>query len=233
MTRAATTRWWRPRTLRHQLVLGVSAVVTVVLLVVGVISVVSLRNYVNAMNDAEVTNSLDALDHSFTRHRASESGRHGDIGQALLGFTEQNTGNVIAVIHDGDVIGSAVFFEDDPRPATPDVIAAIRAQSWRDGELRTVKLGRLGPYRMSSQRSGSGDKLVVGVSLALVNKTISRRIVSATVLSIAALLVTAGLTALVVGYALRPLRRVAVTSPPGCNRTTPIRTTRSESSDTP
>jgi two-component system, OmpR family, sensor histidine kinase TrcS len=212
MTRAGTTRWWRPRTLRDQLVLGVSAVVTVVLLVVGVISVVSLRNYVNAMNDAEVANSLDALDHSFARHRASESGRHGDIGQALLGFTEQNAGNVIAVIHDGDVIGSAVFFEDDPRPATPDVIAAIRAQSWRDDELRTVKLGRLGPYRMSSQQSGSDDKLVVGVSLGLVNKTISRRIVSATVLSIAALLVTAGLTALVVGYALRPLRRVAATA---------------------
>jgi len=32
---------WRPRTLRHQLVLGVSAVVTVVLLVVGVIAAVS------------------------------------------------------------------------------------------------------------------------------------------------------------------------------------------------
>ena len=64
MTRAATTRWWRPRTLRHQLVLGVSAVVTIVVLAVGVISVVSLRTYVYAMNDAEVAESLDALDHS-------------------------------------------------------------------------------------------------------------------------------------------------------------------------
>jgi two-component system sensor histidine kinase TrcS len=212
MTGAATTRWWRPRTLRHQLVLGVSAAVTVVLLVVGIISVVSLRNYVNAMNDSEVDSSLDALDHSYTRHHASESGRHVDIGQALLEFTGQNTGNVIAVIHNGDVIGSAVFFEDDPRPATPDVIAAIREQPWQDGELRTVKLGQLGPYRMSSRQSGADDKLVVGVSLNLVNKTITHRIISATVLSIAALLVTAGLTALVVGYALRPLRRVAATA---------------------
>src|SRR3984957_9973649 len=212
MTRAATTRWWRPRTLRHQLVLGVSAVFTVVLLVVGVISVVSLRNYVNAMNDAEVANSLDALDHSFTRHHLGDPGRHGDIGEALLGFTEQNTGNVIAVIHDGDVIGSAVFFEDDPRPATSDVISAIKAQPWRDGQLRTVTLSSLGSYRVSSQSAGPDDQLVVGVSLALANKTITRRIISATVLSIAALLVTAGLTALVVGYALRPLRRVAVTA---------------------
>jgi two-component system sensor histidine kinase TrcS len=65
---------------------------------------------------------------------------------------------------------------------------------------------------VSSQSAGPDDQLVVGVSLALANKTITRRIVSATVLSIAALLVTAGLTALVVGYALRPLRRVAVTA---------------------
>ena len=116
------------------------------------------------------------------------------------------------MIHNGDVIGSAVFYEDDPRPAASDVVAAIKAQPWRDGEIRTVKLGRLGSYRVSSQKAGADDLLVVGVSLDLVNKTISRRIISATVLSIAALLVTAGLTALVVGYALRPLRRVAVTA---------------------
>jgi two-component system, OmpR family, sensor histidine kinase TrcS len=116
------------------------------------------------------------------------------------------------VIHGDDVIGSAIFFEDNPQPATPDVIAAIKALPWRDGEIHTAKLGRLGPYRVSSRTTDAGDVLVVGVSLDLVNKTINRRIVSATVLSIAALLVTAGLTALVVGYALRPLRRVAVTA---------------------
>jgi two-component system, OmpR family, sensor histidine kinase TrcS len=212
MTRAATTRWWRPRTLRRQLVLGVSAVVTVVVLVVGIASVISLRTYVNTLNDAEVDESLDALTHSLSRYQHGESGHHGDLAHAMLGFTGQNAGNLIAVLHDGDVIGSAVFFEDDPRPATPDVVAAIKAQPWRDGQVRTVTLSSLGSYRVSSQSAGPGDQLVVGASLALANKTIARRIVSATVLSIAALLVTAGLTALVVGYALRPLRRVAATA---------------------
>src|SRR6185437_15730638 len=212
MTGAQATPWWRPRTLRHQLVLGVSAVVTVVLLVVGVISVLSLRTYVYAMTDADVATSLDSLDHSYARYLAGESGQHVEIGSALLGFTEQNAGNVIAVIHHGDVIGSAVFYEDDPRPGSADVVAAIKAQSWRDGKIHTVRLGNLGPYRVSSQKTSAGDELVVGLPLALVNKTINRKIVSATVLSIAALLVTSGLTALVVGYALRPLRRVAVTA---------------------
>jgi two-component system sensor histidine kinase TrcS len=192
--------------------LGVSGVVTVVVLVVGIVSVVSLRTYVNTLNDAEVDESLDALTHSLTRYQHGESGHRGDLEHAMLGFTGQNAGNLIAVIHHGDVIGSAVFFEDDPRPATPDVVAAIKAQPWRDGQVRTVTLGSLGSYRVSSQSAGPDDQLVVGVSLALANKTITRRIISATVLSVAALLVTAGLTALVVGYGLRPLRRVAVTA---------------------
>ena len=54
MTRAPTAPWWRPRTLRRQLVVGLSVVVTVVVLVVGVVTVLSFRNYVNAINDAEV-----------------------------------------------------------------------------------------------------------------------------------------------------------------------------------
>jgi two-component system, OmpR family, sensor histidine kinase TrcS len=187
-------------------------VVTIVMLVVGVVSVLNLRSFVTAMNDAEVAESLDALDHSFARHRLAETSDRKDIEQAMLGFTGQNAGNVIAVVHDGDVIGSAVFFEDDPRPAQPDVIAAIKAQPWHDGELRTVKLGSLGSFRTSSQSAGARDQLVVGVSLDLANKAIKRRIISATVLLIAAMLLTAGLTTLVVTYALRPLRRVAATA---------------------
>ncbi|MBV8860959.1 MAG: HAMP domain-containing histidine kinase, partial [Mycobacterium sp.] len=59
---------------------------------------------------------------------------------------------------------------------------------------------------------GHDDRLVVGVSLNLANKVITRRIVTAIALLVGALLVTAGLTTLVVGYALRPLRRVATTA---------------------
>jgi two-component system, OmpR family, sensor histidine kinase TrcS len=210
LTEAPTTRWWKPRSLRHQLVLGVSAVVTVVMLVVGVLSVVSLRSYVNAMNDVEVSESVDAFNHSLTLYRASDAGRTLDIGRAMLEFTEQNPLNVIALMRKGDVVGSAVFYENDPRPATPDVISAIKSLDLHDGEIQSAKLGGLGPYRVSSKTTDTGDVLVAAVSLELVNQTINSRIVSATVLSVAALLVTAGLTALVVGYALRPLRRVAL-----------------------
>ena len=167
----------------------------------------------------------------------------------MLGFTGQNAGNVIAVIHHGDVIGSAVFFEDDPRPATPDVIAAIKAQPWRDGQLRTVTLGSLGSYRVSSQSAGADDQLVVGVSLDLANKTISppnRQCHSAfdrrTAGDGGADRVGGRLCAAPVTPGRRDRRRgrrharspaTIIASPPGCNRTTPIRTTRSASSGTP
>ncbi|MGH3969692.1 MAG: sensor histidine kinase [Mycobacterium sp.] len=210
--RARTGPWWRPRTLRRQLVLGVSAVVCLVLVAVGLVSVLSLRAYVTTMSDAEVAESLDALTHSYNRYRGGEGAHAGlPVGQALLEFTGQTPGNLIAVLHDGVVVGSAVFSEDEPRPAPPDVVRAIAAQAWTDGPPRTEDLGSLGPHRVDSRADGR-DRLIVGVSLELANRLVSRRLVTAAVLFAAALVVTAGLTISVVGYALRPLRRVAATA---------------------
>jgi two-component system sensor histidine kinase TrcS len=194
------------------LVLGVSAVVCVVLATVGVVSVVSLREYVTTMNDAEVAESLDALIHSYTRHRNHEGLHAGSpIEQAMLGFTGQTPGNLIAVLHDGAVIGSAVFSEDETRPAPADVVHAMQAESWTDGPPRTAQLGSLGSYRVDSRAVGR-DRLMVGVSMNLANRMIAHRTITATALSGAALLITAALTVSVVGYALRPLRRVAATA---------------------
>lgn len=214
-TLARRIPWWRPRSLRQQLLLGVLGVVTVVLVTVGTVSVLSLRGYVAAMNDAELAESLRALDHSYTKYRnATQDLRHPmtkPVSQALLEFTGQTPGNLIAVLRDGTVIGSAVFSEDEPRPAPPDVIRAIEAQEWNDSPPRAETLGSLGPYRVDSQTNGS-DHLIVGVSLSLANQIIARKNVTTTSLVAAALMVTAALTVWVVGYALRPLRRVAATA---------------------
>jgi two-component system sensor histidine kinase TrcS len=210
MTR--TVRWWWPRSVRRQLVLGVSAVVSVVFVVVGVASVLSLREYVTAMVDAEVSESVDALDHSLIRYRSEEPSSAGSsIAAAMLKFTGQTPGNLIAVVHNGVVVGSAVFSGDEPRPAPADVVRAIEARSAADGTPHTENLGSLGPHRVESRTDGA-DRLVVGVSLDLANRIVSHRVNTAAALFAAALLVTAGLTVWVVGYALRPLRRVAATA---------------------
>jgi two-component system, OmpR family, sensor histidine kinase TrcS len=197
------------------LLLGVLAVVTVVLVAVGVVSVLSLRGYVTTMNDAEVAKSLHAFNNSYTRYRNGDhtSAHSGTppVSEALLEFTGQTPGNLIAVLHDGVVIGSAVFSEDEARPAPADVVRAIEGQKWYDGPAHTEKLGSLGSYRVDCLIDGP-DVLVVGVSLNLADRIIARKNITTTALIAAALLVTAGLTVWVVGYTLRPLRRVAATA---------------------
>jgi two-component system sensor histidine kinase TrcS len=197
------------------LLLGVLLVVTVVLVAVGAVSVLSLRGYVTAMNDAEVAESLHAFSHAYARYRNGEhiSIHTGNppVSEALLEFTGQTPGNLIAVLRDGVVIGSAVFSEDEPRPAPPDVVRAIEAQSWNDGPPRIQELGSLGSYQVDSRAAGS-DRLIVGVSLSMADQIIARKNIATSVLVATALMVTAALTIWVVGYALRPLRRVAATA---------------------
>ncbi|BBX13191.1 MULTISPECIES: sensor histidine kinase [Mycobacteriaceae] len=210
------TPWWRPRALRRQLVLGVSAVVTVVFVAVGVVSVLSLRNYVTATSDADLSESLNAFSHSFAKYRRAQNVAGADeastIGPAMLGFSDQTPGNVLAVLRNGKVIGSAVFTVADPYPAPADVVAAIDAHHWHNGPPQTMDLGSLGTYRVETRVVDQDDLLFIGGSLNLANRTVVRRMAAAATLYTLALLITAGLTITVVNYALRPLRRVAATA---------------------
>lgn len=206
---------WLPRSLRWRLALSVLTVVSLVLVAVGAVSVLSLRGYVTAMNDAEVAESLHAFNHSYARYLNGEhtSAHTGipPISQALLEFTGQTPGNLLVLLHDGMVVSSVVFSEDEPRPAPADVIDVIESQSWTGGRPRTEKMGSLGAYRVASRAEGA-DLLVVGVSLGLADQIIARKYIATVALISTALIITAALTVGVVGYALRPLRRVAATA---------------------
>jgi two-component system, OmpR family, sensor histidine kinase TrcS len=206
-------RWWWPRSLRRQLVLGVSSIVTVVLFAVGALSVYSLHTYVSTMSDAEVSRSLAAFSHSFAKWRENQAGHQlgGDV-EGLTAFVGQAPGNLIAVLHDGEVIQSAVFSDGEPHPAPTAVTRALDQYSWVDEHPRTVKLPVLGSYRLASQPAGNGDVLVSGVSLDSANLVIARKTVTVAVMIVVALIVTALGTIAVVGIALRPLRRMAATA---------------------
>ncbi|MBU8817363.1 HAMP domain-containing histidine kinase [Mycolicibacterium goodii] len=197
-------RWW-PRSLRRQLVLGVTAIVTVVLLAVGTLSVYSLQNYVSTMSDTEVSRSLAAFGHSYAKHQRGLP----DDDEGLTAYVGQAPGNLIAVVHDGEVVQSALFSDGEPRQASPEVTAALDAQDWSDGQTRTVKLPGLGSYRLGSQSVGDGDVLLCGVALDRANLLIARKSGLVAAIVIVALIVTAAGTVAVVRFALRPLRRVA------------------------
>lgn len=202
--------WWRPRSLRRQLVLGVTAIVTVVLVAVGMLSVYSLHTYVSTMSDTEVSRSLAAFSHSYDKY---DNFSDDENNHALTAFVGQAPGNLIAVLHDGEVVQSAVFSDGEPHPAPVEVTRALDAQSWDDADgPRTIKLPTLGSYRLASQSAGGGDVLVSGVSMDSANLVIARKTVTVTVMTVIAMIVTAVGTVLVVRYALRPLRRVAATA---------------------
>ena len=96
------------------------------------------------------------------------------MSQALLEFTGQTPGNLIAVLRDGVVIGSAVFSEDEPRPAPPDVVRAIEARSWNDARHAPKKWAAWVPTGWTARFEGS-DSLIVGVSLNLADQIIARK----------------------------------------------------------
>lgn len=206
---------WMPRSLLRQLLLGVLSVVSITLIVLGVVSVMSLRSYVTTMNDALVAESLRAFNNSYGRYM---DGKHPffhetapPVDRAMLEFGDQTPGNVIALIRDGAVVGSALFSEDEPRPLPPDVVKAIQNHTWTDGPAHTMCLDKLGSYRVDSlERDGS--TLVVGVSLELANRILARKTITTVALIVGTLVVMAALTMWVVRYTLRPLRRAAATA---------------------
>ncbi|WKG04567.1 ATP-binding protein [Mycolicibacterium sp. HK-90] len=205
-------RWWWPRSLRRQLVLGVTALVTVVLVAVGGVSVYSLHTYVSTMEELELSRSMAAFSHSF--EKLQHDPRHDLSGdtEALTAFVGQAPGNLIAVLHDGEVVQSAVFSDGEPHPAPAEVVRALDGRVWDDDEPTTVKLPVLGSYRMASEPAADGHVLVSGVSQDSANLVIARKTVTLAVIILAALIVTALGTVAVVRIALRPLRRVAATA---------------------
>lgn len=205
----------RPRTLRHRLVMSVSIVVGLVMLAMGGLYIRGLHNYVIELSDERLANSLTAFAHSFSKITYDEPhprllGTQGP--DALMGFTGQSNGTLIAVLHDGRVAGSAVFGDDEPRTADPATIADLESRMWADGSPFTADLAELGQYRLQSHKIDSDDLLISGISLERANAALARKTLSSAGLVLLALLLAWVGTRIAIRYALAPLRRVAATA---------------------
>lgn len=207
-----TRPWWKPRTLRRQLMIGVTTIVSGALIGVGGVAVLSLRDEAMRLTDSMVSDSLAAFSYSYAKRERGHSlppGSSTAPGGELTAFQGQAPGTVIAVMHGESLVYGTVFSDGEPAAAPVDVLRALDAVDWRNGGMRTVELGALGPYRVGSQQLPSGDRLVSAVSLDQANQTLAREIVIVIVLVLLALAGTAAGTVWMVSYALRPLRRVA------------------------
>lgn len=210
-----TTRprsWWKVRSLRRQLVIGVSAIVSVALIGVGAVAVTSLRDEAMRLSDSQVSNSLAAFSHSFAKWDAQRTvtpDASGTPKGRSSAFQNQAPGTVIAVLRDGAIVYSAVFAGGEPLPASAEAALALESVDWSSSNPRTVHLGDLGAYRVGSRDVGGGERLVSAVSLEPAEETVARETLIVVVLVAIAMLATGALTVWLVNQALKPLRRVA------------------------
>lgn len=191
--------WLRRRSLRRQLVIGVSAIVSTALIGIGAAAIMSLRDEVVSLSNSQVVNSLAAFNYSYAR---SKQGK-------LTGFPGQAPGTVIALLRDGQPVFGAAFSDGEPAVAPADALEALGGISWRTGDPMTVSLGSMGPHQVGSRDLGDSERLVSAVSLEAANRTLARNTVIVAALVLLALLATAAGTVVVVRHALKPLRRVA------------------------
>ena len=183
---------------------GVTTIVSLALIGVGAVAVMSLRDEAMRLTDSKVSDSLAAFSYSYIKRDAA-----GVATGELTAFQGQALGTVIAVLRGDSVVYATVFGDGEPKAAPADAQRALEGLDLRDGGMRTVELGDLGPFRVGSRELASGERLVSAVSLDQANKTLARETVIVIVLVLLALLGTAAGTVWIVSYALRPLRRVA------------------------
>ena len=206
-----THHWWRPRSLRRQLVLGVCTIISVAIVAIGVVAELGLRNEMVSLTNSQVASSLSAFNYSYAKARLalSTSEAREVAAMEIGGMTGQAPGTVIALSRDGRVVFAAMFTDGEPEPAPPDVVASLEALDWVSGTPRSIQLGHLGPHQVGSRDLGGGERLLSAVSLKVGESTLSKYAWMVAILGGLTLVLAAVATVILVRNSLRPLRRVA------------------------
>lgn len=198
----------RPR-LRTQLVALLVGLLLIAFVVTTLISTSQLHGFLLDRLDQQ----LRAAGVRFSVSLEHPRDRDTDDSQ-FASVTGQSAGTLGARVAGGTVTAAAVVGPEDARSATePGPPArALLATLPADGEPRTVDLPGLGNYRLIAVRGDDGDTLITGLPLRPVDDTIERLVGIEAIVFGGALLLLAGVGAVSVRLALRPLNRVTETA---------------------
>ncbi|WP_275405192.1 HAMP domain-containing sensor histidine kinase [Streptomyces sp. S4.7] len=220
----APKRW----SLRTRLVVSAVSLIAVVAAVIGAVTTIAFRSYQYDQLDAQVHaiaqraagpyERADRLPDDVPPPRLSEvreplrtiaggGAPIGTVGVELTGTGPSDVGRgMISAQTGGDDTGQQVTGH-----ALTDSETTALATVPRDGDAHSVSLADLGDYRVEYVEGVNGSFLV-GVPLSDVQDTLATLIVVEICVTVAGL-VAAGITGgVLVGVALRPLRRVATTA---------------------
>ncbi|MFF3316995.1 sensor histidine kinase [Streptomyces sp. NPDC003035] len=209
----------RPWSLRTRLVVSAVALIAVVAAVIGTVTTIAFRSYLYDQADAQ----LGTVSSRAAGPPVPLSGLTPSDSQNPLDFVRgpgAPIGTLGAVVVDGVVVEAVLSQEPvegayGPKFRVMALDAAQRAAlaaAPRDGEPHTVELpGGLGDYRVEYATGAHGD-LLVGLPLTDVQDSLSTLVLVEVSVTGAGLVAASLAGSALVGFALRPLRRVAATA---------------------
>jgi two-component system OmpR family sensor kinase len=197
----------RPR-LRTRLVALLVGLLLVAFVVTALVTVLQLRGFLLARLDQQ----LRAAGIRFSLSLEHPTDHDGDANQ-FGAVTGQAAGTLGARVAGGRVTDAAVVSGADRPPQSPGAAArAVLAAVVPDNRPHTVELPDLGAYRVLAVRGDDGDILITGLPQRPAEDTIERLVAIEAVVFGAALLLVAGIGAVSIRLAFRPLNRVADTA---------------------
>ncbi|KGJ79700.1 hypothetical protein GY21_04020 [Cryobacterium roopkundense] len=205
-----------PWTLRRRLVLTVVGLLALVSIAIGAVSVAILRSSLVDRLDAQLTSAAGRSGVVIGGDGDNDS-RGGFFGaptaDAILGGPAQPPG-LLALVFDGSTITTG--YTDNESGAIRTLEAhqvQLLADKIKQSTPVTVDLeGTLGQYRVVAETSPTGTLYLVGLPLSGVDATATQLAAIIAFVSLAGILLVAGLAAWIVRIALRPLQRVTETA---------------------
>ncbi|MFT9665515.1 sensor histidine kinase [Streptomyces rhizosphaericola] len=224
----------RPWTLRTRLVVSAVSLIAVVAAVIGSVTAIAFHSYLYGKLDDQLHSIAVRAERPPGPGPVPEgSAPEGVVPEALLptalrdagplgfiGGGGQPLGTFGAVVDDGDVTASKVVVEDSglrsqesAKPLTAAQQRALEAAAPGTGEdARSVELPGLGGYRVEAATTAEGRTVLVGIPTAEVSGALTTLIVVEVCVTAAGLVAASLAGTVLVGVALRPLRRVAATA---------------------
>ncbi|MFJ9980203.1 sensor histidine kinase [Streptomyces cyaneofuscatus] len=209
----------RPWTLRTRLVVSAVSLIAVVAAVIGSVTAIAFHSYMYGKLDDQLRSIAV---------RAERPPGPGPLPEALrdagpLGFVGgggQPLGTFGALVDDGGDITASTVVEDSglrsqesAKPLTEAQQRALEAAAPAVGDdARSVELPGLGGYRVEAATTTEGRTVLVGIPTAEVSGALTTLIVVEVCVTAAGLIAASLAGTVLVGIALRPLRRVAATA---------------------
>ncbi|MYX14901.1 HAMP domain-containing protein [Streptomyces sp. SID8374] len=209
----------RPWTLRTRLVVSAVSLIAVVAAVIGSVTAIAFHSYMYGKLDDQLRS---------VAVRAERPPGPGPVPEAVrdagpLGFVGgggQPLGTFGALVDaDGDITASKVVedsglrSQESAKPLTEAQQRALEADAPATGEdARSIDLPGLGGYRVEAATTTEGHTVLVGIPTAEVSGALTTLIVVEVCVTAAGLIAASLAGTVLVGVALRPLRRVAATA---------------------